>query len=491
MASKVSDITPRLRAEEAHFLDYREISRRSAELGFPTSVRTLRFYVTEGVLPSPHKQGKTPVFAEDEIFNLLLAIHLMKTRFGLSLSEIRRVLEGQRGDPGRLVEACSALYLEVSGDSPHGRVEREWLTSAFFRTLTGELLLYPRARRGVPGQRSAGEVELTELTDDLQRVAGWIRRNDQWEWISPEAVLIPKPLTGRRSMKTHRASQLQPRRPRITPIDPPSGAIDVLSARRREEHFLERFDRNVQRLTKIYNPIERKNYSVRASALDPEIFDPYQRVVEILKGLEKYDRSLLENLPHDRSTRYGFPTGGLFGRKKPKIVVAGVVRSPIEKLADAGYALGPLNREALLEAVHDTVKDHETYYVVGVLSTVGWDPHLFDKPPRGENFSVVLIDPLPGSGWRVHDSLPPKLAELRAIFDPEEFGEKVSRTFYRIVEDEELAIPGGHLEVERLLAETGVDRHVLDAALEQIQLEDSRIQRTTIAGQELLKRDRY
>ena len=78
---KVRQIGELLRAEESQFVDFSTISQRSGELGFHTSVRTLRFYVNEGILPSPRRQRTTPVYPEREILNLLLAIHLMKTRF--------------------------------------------------------------------------------------------------------------------------------------------------------------------------------------------------------------------------------------------------------------------------------------------------------------------------------------------------------------------------------------------------------------------------
>ncbi len=492
MPSKASEIAEVLQQEERRLLDYPSIAARTRELGFPTSTRTLRFYVSEGILPPPLKVGKSPAFREDQILGMLLSICLMKTRFGRSLNEIKRILHGERGDAATLADKCALLYEEVAHRERLQRVEREWLVDAFFRTLTGELELYPRSRRGQPGARRPAELLITELLDDLDTVAKWTRDpQGEWSWTSPEEVLIDhrkedgmsKPLSGyAASAKSH---------PRVTPLSPPDGAVCTESARRREEQFLERFDRNLGRIGRIYSPLEKRTYPVKASSLDPEIVDPYQRVVGILKALERYDRVLLDSLPHDRSTSYAFPPAGLFGRKKAKLVLAGIVRSPIEVLARAGGALEPLGREPLLEAVHEHLRGETTYHVFGVLSTVGWEPRLFDQPPRGENFSVVLIEPLTGGGWRLGDSLPKKLAEIRTVFDPEEFGEKVSRTFYRIMENAELSIPGGHVEVDPFLETIGVNREVLKAALDQVEQEDSRVRMTSVAGRDILKRDRY
>ena len=491
MPSKASEIGEVLQEEARRLIDYPTIAARTRELGFPTSVRTLRFYVTEGVLPPPLKVGKTPVFREEQILGMLLSICLMKTRFGRSLTEIKRILRSQRCDASTLADKCALLYEEVGRRDRLQLVEREWLIDAFFRTLTGELDLYPRNRRGEPGERQPSDVLITELIDDLEHVARWTRDDrGEWAWTSPEELLSTKRKDAAMAI-AHSSSPSPKKGPRVTPLTPPDGAITIQAARRREELFLERFDRNLSRLGKIFSPAEKRSYTVRAGTLDPEIVDPYQRVVGVLKALERYDRALLESLPHDRATRYAFPAPGIFGRKKPKLVLAGIVRSPIEVLARVGGALEPLGREELLEAVHDHLRDPETYHVLGVLSTVGWEARLFEQPPRGENFSVVLIEPLAGGGWRLGDSLPKKMSEARTVFDPEEFGEKVSRTFYRIMEDAELSIPGGHVEVEPFLEATGVNREVLRAALEQVEQEDSRVRLTTIAGREILKRDRY
>ena len=90
--SKLKAIGKALKAEESRFIGYTEIERKSKELGFPMTVRTLRFYVDEEILPPPKKVGKTPVYEEEWILNACLAIHLMKTRLSRSLTEIRTIL---------------------------------------------------------------------------------------------------------------------------------------------------------------------------------------------------------------------------------------------------------------------------------------------------------------------------------------------------------------------------------------------------------------
>ena len=265
---------------------------------------------------------------------------------------------------------------------------------------------------------------------------------------------------------------------------------DVSTAREREEHFLQRFERNLLSIDRVYHPLDKKQYPLKASSLDPEVDDPYQNVVNILKEQGIYDRELLDRLPHDRSTRYTIPPRGIFGRK-PRFVIAGIVRSPIADLARSGGVVGSMSREALLSVVRDQVAAPGVYHVLGILSTVGWADEIWEHVPRGEEYALVLAAQSSHGGWRLAHSLPNKLEGLLDVFDPETLDEKVSRTFYWIVENPELQIPGGHIELERALCEVGVTQDVLKTALKQVEQENPRIKRVSIDGREILKRDRF
>src|SRR5579871_6060427 len=107
---KMREIGRLLKEEESRFIGYPEIEQKSKELGFGMTIRTLRFYVDEGILPPPKKVGKMPVYEEDWILNVLLAIHLMKTRLDRSLSEIRVILQRLQEDPSILADKLSVLY---------------------------------------------------------------------------------------------------------------------------------------------------------------------------------------------------------------------------------------------------------------------------------------------------------------------------------------------------------------------------------------------
>ncbi|MGE3165814.1 MAG: hypothetical protein AB7O52_12990 [Planctomycetota bacterium] len=276
---------------------------------------------------------------------------------------------------------------------------------------------------------------------------------------------------------------------RVTPLQAPADATTPAAARTRERVFLERFQRNFERLTQVYSPVDRKTYPTKGV---PGIADdPYPRLVEVLRHNGLFDPALLDALPHNRSLRYELPTGGWLRRAKPKVVVAATARSPLGELARLGGVLAPQGREPVQEFVNEQVRAPGAYHVLGVLSTVGWDEALWDQVPRGENYAVVLVEQRGGAGWRVEHSLPKELASILSLFDPEDLDEKVARTFYWVTQQPELKVPGGHLDVGRVSSLLGVTRSVLDLALQQIQREDSTLKVAQVGGREILKRDRY
>lgn len=276
---------------------------------------------------------------------------------------------------------------------------------------------------------------------------------------------------------------------RVTPLEPPAQAVTPADARAREKLFLERFQRNFERLQQVYSPVDKKTYSVKGIVGMAD--DPYQRLAEVLRQNGLFDPSLLDSLPHNRSIRYEVPSGRFLRRKKPKFVLSAIARSPLGELARLGGVLHPQGRVTIQEVVAEHVRLPGVHHVLGVLSTVGWEEALRDQVPRGENYSVVLIEQSVTAGWRVDHSLPKELASLVALFDPEDLDEKVARTFYWAMEQPELKIPGGHLDLSRVSATLGITRAVLDRALEQIQREDSTLKVAQVGGREILKRDRY
>ena len=79
------------------------------------SVRTIRFYINEGLLPPPQAQGRYSVYSEDYLERLEL-IRLLKDKF-LPLKEIRARLEGLSQ-----AEVRAALALEREQEAQADRL---------------------------------------------------------------------------------------------------------------------------------------------------------------------------------------------------------------------------------------------------------------------------------------------------------------------------------------------------------------------------------
>ncbi|MFN0056881.1 MAG: MerR family transcriptional regulator [Planctomycetota bacterium] len=190
METKAIELSRRLQADLGGLVDYRGLAARCAELGFRTTVRTLRFYVNEGLLGAPSLHGRVAMFPERETLHLLLVIHVLKTRFKSSLAAIRELVRQQSSELDVLAERCLELHAEANRTERWQRVERDWLLSAYLRTLRGDLTLYPRSRRGESGLRSPREVELAELYEDLRAHSSWRREPDaSWRWVAPDEQL--------------------------------------------------------------------------------------------------------------------------------------------------------------------------------------------------------------------------------------------------------------------------------------------------------------
>jgi len=113
-------------------LSIQELSDRTS-----TPVRTIRFYISERLLPSPEGRGTATVYTEDHFRRLLLIRHLSGRH--MPLSEIRDRLESVSAE-----ELAQVLAIEEQ----RGLREEEARTSSPREYISG---LLANARAGVPG----------------------------------------------------------------------------------------------------------------------------------------------------------------------------------------------------------------------------------------------------------------------------------------------------------------------------------------------------
>lgn len=520
--NKLRSIGRILKEEESRFIGYPEIEKKSRDLGFGMTVRTLRFYVDEGILPPPKKVGKTPVYEEEWILNVLLSIHLMKTRFARSLTDIRATLSLLQEDPAHLADKLSVLYEECSKDGALKPIERQGLIDAFFDLVTGRL----------GPARQASQVRLCDLVDAIKGAGRW----DGEAWSPPprEAILAlqgpvvtPPPASPTSSpasegpgesavSATSRAKTdganlggppqtgytagaatppaLDPptTRPSIlvreAPASAPAGAVSVERARALEEMFIGRFEQGFERLGRVLCPLDGKGY--KASARERSLLkrDRAGEIVDIMKRHRVFDRALLDMIPLDETREFQVFQRGLFGRGDLKVVVSALSLSPLDTFVRQRWAstpLGPLEVERALDGL--PLRD-DVFHYVGLLSTCGWSDEARERVPVRRNLLVCLIESAGSSAWRRQLVADPRWGGVERVFDPETDREKIDRA--RDFMREHLKPKGEFLILTNLVEDLDLPTDCIRTALDELLAEDLELQIAVSSGREIVKRRR-
>ncbi len=504
--NKLRTIGRILKEEESRFIGYPEIEKKSRDLGFGMTVRTLRFYVDEGILPPPKKVGKTPVYEEEWILNVLLSIHLMKTRFARSLTDIRAVLSLLQEDPAHLADKLSVLYEECSKDGGLKPIERQGLIDACFDLLTG------RHGKG----RQPSQLRLVDLVDAIRTAGRW--NGETWSPPGREAILASQG-TGPGAMGVSEAGAgdvggaqasaaahdpppvvaqqptLQPPRPApaitVAPSPrpaPPAGATTVERARALEEMFIGRFEQGFERLGRVLCPLDGKGYKSGPRERSLLKRDRAGEIVDVMKRHRVFDRALLDIIPLDETREFQVFQRGLFGRGDLKVVVSALSLSPLELFVRQRWAaepLGPLEVERALDGL--PLRD-DVFHFVGMLSTVGWTAEARDRVPVRRNLLVCLIESAGGSAWRRHLVADPRWGGVERVFDPETDREKVDRA--RDFMREHLKPKGEFLILSNLVEDLDLPPECIRTALDEVLAEDSELAIQVSGGREIVKRRR-
>lgn len=479
MDDRLREIGARLKDEEARFLDYRAIEEKSRELGFATSERTLRFYVTEGILPPPARRGaRTPVYEEDWILNVLLALHVMKSRLGRSLAEGREVLKNLTEEPTALADKVSVLYEDyVRGDPlPKGAGQR--LVDAFFARLTG-------GDGRAPAQPS--EVSILDLMRSIG-IEGEEKPVASEEEKPPEEPATPAPPPP--SAPAPEPLPVPPAEPRVTPAVLPEGAVLVEKAKALEELFVSRFDEALSELRRVPHPVEQQLYPAGPRDRIHLKRTRADEVIDLMKRHRIYERELLEALPLDEISEYRIFTRSIFGKKDVRVVLAACCVSPLEDfiLKKCSVRKGaPADLDRALEAV--APRDGVFYYL-GVLSTTGWQQGIERHMPARPNVLLALVENRGGTDWHLRHHDDDRWGGLARLFDPESEREKVERVRRALESHPELLLRGGHVILKNLRSDLGVPETILAAAVREVLANDEELSILEVGGKEILKRRR-
>jgi DNA-binding transcriptional MerR regulator len=537
---KMREIGRLLKEEESRFIGYPEIEAKSKELGFGMTIRTLRFYVDEGILPPPKKVGKTPVYEEDWILNVLLSIHLMKTRLNRSLAEVRLILQRLQEDPSVLADKLSVLYEDYVKGGTLKPVERDWLVEAFFGLLTGK---FERARH-------ASEVRISDLVRAIEELGTW-KSPDAWEPPAPQKlrVLIAEndilvaaasPDEERAPASDNRPTPLAPASAAVEPPakpagipvsapvdlgamspaavveapaaritvvaaqDPPAqatpgGAVSLERARALEETFVSRFEASFEGRTHVPSPLEGTVLKCGARERSHLKRDHSSKVIDLMKRNRVYDRALLDAIPLDEASEYHVYQRSFLGKGELKVVVAALVVSPLETFVTRRQAQEPLGPRDIERAVGELVVQEDIFYYVGLLSTTGWSKDARASVPCGRNLLACLVEaelapagPAQGRGnpWARAFAGDARWGGLERLFDPETDREKVDRVRAFFQATQELRPKGGHVILKNVKEDLVVPDEALRTAVAELCATDPELSVVEVGGREILKRRR-
>lgn len=456
MDPRLREAGERLQEQAACLVDYREIDARTRELGCHTSERTIRFYVSEGVLPPPpaRRGGKTPVFELDWILPVLMAIHLMKARFGQNLAQIRSVVQNLRVAPTLLVDKLEVLYNDVllpaSNAQPSAlggwvlsREQAHSVVKRFF-TLLAE-----------------GDRQVCELSV-LDTVAHVCNLNRDQE---PDLAMV-------------------------TPASLPDGAVLIEGARALEELFIGRFDERMAQVRKLFSYTEGCEIPAGVRERTPLRSDASETLIDLMKRHKLHDRSLLNLLPLNAVSRYDVFKKSLLGRRQERLVVAACVHSPLEELVRDRCASTPAGPEAIEATLDAIAPDGDRLYLLGILSTTGWQPEAECHLPSAPNVVVALVEHHGGSRWVLHNGTDPRWHGSARLLDPESEREKIDRVGDALRNHPELSLRGGHAILANVQEDLGVAEAVFERGVQEVLAKDGDLSMLEVGGKRVVKRKR-
>jgi DNA-binding transcriptional MerR regulator len=154
------------------------------------TVRTVRYYIAEGLLPPPQGQGLAARYGELHL-QRLRAIAALKERY-LPLREIRRVLDGldeegiahlAAGNPGRLEEPAPASSQRLAPEAGPESDASGSSAATYIEELLGRTLATPapvqRAAEPAPPDRAWRRLSITAEAELLIDAELYARRQKQ------------------------------------------------------------------------------------------------------------------------------------------------------------------------------------------------------------------------------------------------------------------------------------------------------------------------
>ncbi len=195
--------------------------------------------------------------------------------------------------------------------------------------------------------------------------------------------------------------------------------------------------------------------------------DDSDRLRALMAGARVYDREKLKTLPHNRRVVvHGYRRKWWFGKQKTGVAIASVL-CPLESLVTGGAKTPPpIDLPELHDHVRKLVSDPSVEHVIGVCAPSGFTEAARQGRIELPNVRLVLTEPAPGGGWKVHspdDELP---EAVLALFDPEADTEKFERVAKEI-EDRSADLLTGGVSASSMASRLALPKELVMRAIER------------------------
>jgi len=321
------------------------------------------------------------------------------------------------------------------------------------------VLVCGRCRRVIPGQGSVAGTCQAEGCDEPLCQGCWDQADDRYclhHRLSPDQKL-------RRARERLAAGEIP-------------CLVTSTQAKRMELHFIHRFDRKVQAIVRLHNPLTGQVLTDLPWTELRQSQDNEDSLMSLM-GVSFLDRDVLVQMPVSPCVRYEVRApGSRPGPPGSTLILEARVASRLAEYVRNGFDTQPLglrDLNELLGAYFDAASASEAAHIVGLASPTGWDEQAHDfiasaRPGRGFSHSLVmpcLVD-LPRMTL-TYDEVDSRLKGFVSIFRPLLVAEEVQLA----VDDvrQALILSPGTLSLGQICEELPqYDKEVIQQALQEL-----------------------
>jgi len=260
------------------------------------------------------------------------------------------------------------------------------------------------------------------------------------------------------------------------------------AARRLSGKFLRGVIEQLRLLTSIYDPIKKVNLEVEFNSENLLKGDHTNRIRQRMEELEVYDRKRLESIPLEGFVRYVAEQRGFLWRVGAVVIHAAVVTN-VDDFITQGESEEPVDAVRAEEAFMRAHRiDTGLYHYIGLFSPTGFTDDLKEALPVRETAALALVEKGESTRWWVSAPDVEWRQQFLKIFDVETEREKRHRVAEALRNCADLSYTGGHVEIEQIAQQEGVDFEMVKKEAEKLAKEEEDLLLEQIDGVWVLRR---